>query len=696
LNDINYGNIAMLDNLQSSKIDHSKLPQFSTIKVAEIVPTVEKIITDNTAAINQLLAESNTYTWENLILPLEESEDVFHRFWSRISHCHHVVDTPELRESYNACLPLISEYGTWISQNETLYNAVNAVATSEQYQYFTLAQKKSIDNALRDFRLAGVHLPADKKVQLAELNAKLSLLTSQYEQNLLDATMAWTRHITDEKQLSGLPESALMAAKAAAIEHDLAGWLLNLEMPCYIAVMTYADSPELRQEVYTAYVTRASDQAQGENAAKWDNTAVMAAILLTRHQQAQLLGFPNYPSYSLTPKMAKTPETVLNFLTDLSTASVSKARQEFQELAEFAQQNYQHPQLASWDLAYYSEKLQKQRYDISAEELRPYFPVDRALSGLFAVVQKLYGIKITLVPNVDTWHPDVRCYAIYDESNSLRALFYVDLYARKNKRGGAWMDECQGRRVLSDGSIQLPIALLTCNLNAPVDNRPALFTHDEVITLFHEFGHGLHHMLTQIDVPEVAGINGVPWDAVELPSQFMENWCWEKEGLDLIAQHYQSHQPLPDDLYDKLIAAKNFQSAMQMVRQLEFSLFDFRMHLEFDPSQKNQIQKILDEVRSQVAVIQAPKFNRFQHGFSHIFAGGYSAGYYSYKWAEVLSADAFSKFEEDGIFNPTTGRQFLHTILEQGGSKDPMELFIAFRGRKPNTEALLRHNGIIS
>ncbi len=685
----------MLDSMQTLKIDRTKLPVFSSIKAAQVVPTVQNLLESSKTAVAKLLETYQPHTWESLISPLEEIEDQFHRYWSCVSHCHSVVDTPELRASYNSCLPLISDYSTWISQNEALYNAINSIATGDQYQALSNPQKKSIDNALRDFRLAGVHLSADKKLELAKLDKHLSQLTSQFEQNVLDATQAWSKLITDEKDIAGLPESALMAAKAAAKEKQQEGWLLNLEMPSYIAMMTYADSRELRQEAYTAFVTRASDQSQATNASQWDNSSVMADILRCRHEKAQLLGFPNYPAYSLTPKMAKTPETVLSFLNELTTASVSKARQDFQELADFAKENHGIAELAAWDVAYYSEKLRKHRYDLSQEELRPYFAVDHVLSGLFSVVQRLYGLTITRVHDVDTWHPDVRCFAIQDELQTTRALFYIDLYARQQKRGGAWMDECQGRRILPDGSLQLPIALLTCNLNAPVGDRPALFTHDEVITLFHEFGHGLHHMLTKIDIPEVAGINGVPWDAVELPSQFMENWCWEKEALDLIAEHYQTHQPLPDALYHKVIAAKNFQSAMQMVRQLEFSLFDLRIHLEFDPTNKNHIQKILDEVRAQIAVIPTPIFNRFQHGFSHIFAGGYAAGYYSYKWAEVLSADAFSKFEEEGIFNAATGRQFLHAILEQGGSEDPMDLFVAFRGRKPNNQALLRHNGII-
>ncbi len=686
----------MLDSNTNLSVDRSTLPAFSTINASEIVPTVERMITDNKKSITSILQKSTEYNWENLMSPIEEIEDEFHRYWSRINHCHHVVDTPELRESYNACLPLISEYGTWVSQNETLYNAVNSIAKSTQYQNLSLAQKKTIDNSLRDFRLAGVHLPADKKAKFAELNKELSQLTSQFEQNLLDATQAWTKHITDEKQLAGLPESAMMATKTFAKEHDLDGWLLNLQMPTYIAVMTYADSRELRKEMYTAYTTRASDQATWGNVQQWDNSTVMEKILHIRHQQAQLLDFPNYPSYSLTPKMAKDPQTVLNFLNELTQASVNKARNEFQELCEFARQEHQLDELAAWDVTYYSEKLQQHRYEISQEELRPYFPVEKVLTGLFTVVKKLYGIIIKPVDNVDTWHPDVKCFAIYDENESLRAFFYLDLYARKNKRGGAWMDQCQGRRIQNNGKIQYPVAFLTCNLNAPVGDKPALFTHDEVITVFHEFGHGLHHMLTQIDIPEVSGINGVPWDAVELPSQFMENWCWEKEGLDLFAQHYQTREPLPNNIYQKLIASKNFLSAMQMVRQLEFALFDFRIHLEYDNNVKNQIQAILDDVRAKVCVVPMPKFNRFQHGFSHIFAGGYAAGYYSYKWAEVLSADAFSKFEEEGIFNAETGRKFLHTILEQGGSKDPMDLFIEFRGRKPNIQALLRHSGIIN
>ncbi|MEW8352078.1 MAG: M3 family metallopeptidase, partial [Candidatus Thiodiazotropha taylori] len=540
-------------------------------------------------------------------------------------------------------------------------------------------------------RLSGVDLPEDKKQRFKEISQSLSKLTTKFEENLLDATNAWSKLISDPEQLAGLPESAMALAKQTAEQREQQGWLLTLEFPSYFPVMTYADQRELRRELYEAYATRASDC--GPDAGKWDNSEVMEQILALRHEQAQLLGYNNYAERSLARKMARTTEEVMSFLTDLAQRSKAQAERELAELTQFASENYGIDQLEAWDIGYYSEKLRQHRHAISQEELKPYFPETRVIPGMFAVVERLYGIRIQSVEGVDTWHPDVRFYEIRDKQNQLRGQFYLDLYARPKKRGGAWMDEC-ATRFFSESVDQVPVAYLTCNFSPPVADQPALFTHDEVETLFHEFGHGLHHMLTRIDYPAVAGINGVAWDAVELPSQFMENWCWEQQALELISGHVESGEPIPDELFQRLHGAKNFQSAMQMVRQLEFSIFDFRIHQEYDPDQGGRIYQILDQVREQVSVIKPPSWNRFPHGFSHIFAGGYAAGYYSYKWAEVLSADAFSRFEEQGIFSQEAGQAFLQEILEQGGSKDAMELFVAFRGREPQIEPLLRHSGI--
>ncbi|MEW8348788.1 MAG: M3 family metallopeptidase, partial [Candidatus Thiodiazotropha taylori] len=540
-------------------------------------------------------------------------------------------------------------------------------------------------------RLSGVDLPEDKKQRFKEISQSLSKLTTKFEENLLDATNAWSKLISDPEQLAGLPESAMALAKQTAEQREQQGWLLTLEFPSYFPVMTYADRRELRRELYEAYATRASDC--GPHAGKWDNSEVMEQILALRHEQAQLLGYNNYAERSLARKMARTTEEVMSFLTDLAQRSKAQAERELDELTQFASENYGIDHLEAWDIGYYSEKLRQHRHAISQEELKPYFPETRVIPGMFAVVERLYGIRIQSVEGVDTWHPDVRFYEIRDKQNQLRGQFYLDLYARPKKRGGAWMDEC-ATRFFSESVDQVPVAYLTCNFSPPVADQPALFTHDEVETLFHEFGHGLHHMLTRIDYPAVAGINGVAWDAVELPSQFMENWCWEQQALELISGHVESGEPIPDELFQRLHGAKNFQSAMQMVRQLEFSIFDFRIHQEYDPDQGGRIYQILDQVREQVSVIKPPSWNRFPHGFSHIFAGGYAAGYYSYKWAEVLSADAFSRFEEQGIFSQEAGQAFLQEILEQGGSKDAMELFVAFRGREPQIEPLLRHSGI--
>ncbi|MGL5775372.1 MAG: M3 family metallopeptidase, partial [Aeromonas veronii] len=504
---------------------------------------------------------------------------------------------------------------------------------------------------------------------------------SRFSNNVLDATQGWHKLVVDEAELAGLPDSVRAAARQMAELKGKEGWLFTLDIPSYLPVMMYADNRELRAEMYEAFTTRASDQ--GPNAGKWDNSAIMSELLTLRRELAQLLGFANYAELSLATKMADKTEQVVSFLTDLAAKSLPQGKAELEEIRAFAAEQHGQSELAAWDLTYYAEKLKQHKFSISDEQLRPYFPASKVVKGLFEVVKRVFGMKVRERLGIDTWHPDVRFYDIFDADDELRGSFYLDLYAREHKQGGAWMDVCLGRRYRQDGSLQKPVAYLTCNFNGPVDGKPALFTHNEVVTLFHEFGHGIHHMLTRIDVAGVAGINGVAWDAVELPSQFLENWCSESEALAFISGHYETGEPLSADLLEKMLTARNFQAAMQMLRQLEFALFDFRLHQEFDPANPAQLPALLDEVRSQVAVMTPPAFNRFQHSFSHIFAGGYAAGYYSYKWAEVLSADAFSRFEEEGIFNPATGQSFLKNILEKGGSKEPMELFRAFRGREP-------------
>lgn len=665
------------------------LPPFSRIKPEHAEPAIDRLLAQSREQIDALLRQPPPFSWRNLIEPLELIDDRIGRSWSPVSHMNSVVNNPALREAYNACLPKLSDFATEMGQNEQLCAAYKAVADGEEH--LDSAQRKLLENALLDFHLSGVDLPPAEKDRFKQISQELSRLTSKFEENLLDATNAWHKLISDADDLSGLPQSALDLARQTAEQRGEAGWMLTLEFPSYLPVMTYADDRKLRYEVYQAFATRASDQ--GPQAGQWDNGAIMEDILALRHEQAQLLGFTDFAERSLARKMARSSNQVLDFLNDLARRSHAQARKELAELEAFARSRYGAGDLQAWDIGYYSEKLRQERYAITQEELKPYFPETRVLPGMFAVVERLYGIEIRQVEGVDSWHPDVRFFEIRDQHGELRGQFYLDMYARPHKRGGAWMDGCINR--MFTGQVdQLPVAYLTCNFSPPVGDKPALLTHDEVQTLFHEFGHGLHHLLTRIDYPAVSGINGVAWDAVELPSQFMENWCWEREAMALFSGHYQSGEPLPDEMFQKMLAAKNFQSGMQMVRQLEFSLFDFRIHREYDPQQGGRIYPILQQVRDQVAVIRPPAFNRFAHGFSHIFAGGYAAGYYSYKWAEVLSADAFSLFEERGVFDRQTGHSFLCNVLERGGSADAMDLFLAFRGREPNIDALLRHSGI--
>jgi oligopeptidase A len=667
------------------------LPLFSQIKPEYIVPAISQLLAEARAVVDQQLQATSQYTWNNLVEPLEEAEDKLNKAWSPVSHLNSVVNSDELREAYNACLPMLSAYSTEMGQNAQLCNAYQMLVDSDEFKTLERAQQKVLNNALRDFKLSGVDLESDKKMRYKDISQELSKLASLYEENLLDATNAWSKIITDEHDLAGLPESAKASAKQAAESQNQQGWMITLHSPSYQAVMTYADDRALRSEHYEAYATRASDR--GPQAGQWDNTELMEQILALRYEKAQLLGFNNYAELSLATKMANKPDDVIHFLEDLALKSGPQAHKDLAELRDFAGQHCGIDDLQSWDVGYVSEKMRQHYYQLSQEEVKSYFPISRVLPGLFAVVEKLYGLNITEITDFDTWHADVRFFQIHDENGKLRGQFYIDLYARAKKRGGAWMDDCVGRKN-KGGDIQIPVAYLTCNFAPPTGDIPGLLTHDDVITLFHEFGHGLQHMLTLVDHLGVSGINGVEWDAVELPSQFMENWCWEQEALALISGHYQTGEVLPESLFKKMLAAKNFQAGMIMVRQLEFSLFDFRIHKDYSPELGGRIYETLGQIRAQVAVMSPPEFNRFAHSFSHIFAGGYAAGYYSYKWAEVLSSDAFSLFEENGIFDRETGQAFLTQILEQGGSQDAMDLFINFRGRQPNIDALLRHSGI--
>lgn len=682
----------MTTTTDMSLTNTSGLPFFSSLKIEEIEPIVKQTIADNKALIERKLATLDTYTWDNFVAVLDEADDHLSKLWSPVSHMNAVVSNDELRAAHDACLGLFSEYGTFVGQHQGLYDAYLAIANSSAFSMLKGDQQKVIENALRDFKLAGIALSAEKKQRYGEIKHQLSQLQSSFSNNVMDATIAWSKLITDVDLLAGLPSTAIAAAKQSAQDKSVDGYLLTLDFPSYFAVMSYAENRTLREEVYTAFATRASDQ--GPNANEFDNSDIIEQLLSLRHELALLLDFTDFAEYSLATKMADKPEQVIDFLTELAGKSTQQAKQEREQVFSFAQQRDGIDKLQAWDLTYYSELLKQQRYQISDEALRPYFPENKVLSGLFDVVKRLFDVNIKERKDVDTWHQDVRFFDIYNGQKQHIGSFYLDLYARAHKRGGAWMNDCRVRRRRVDGSLQLPVAYLTCNFNKPIGNQPALFTHDEVVTLFHEFGHGIHHMLTKIEASSVSGINGVPWDAVELPSQFLENWCWEPEALALISGHVDTGETLPADLLTKMLEAKNFNSALQMVRQLEFSLFDFKMHHQYKAGQQGQAQAVLADVRRQVSVIEAPSFNRFQHSFSHIFAGGYAAGYYSYKWAEVLSADAFSLFEEKGIFDANSGRSFLTNILEKGGSESPMVLFKSFMGREPSIDALLRHSGI--
>ena len=666
---------------------NTDLPPFNEVKNEHMLGAIQKITQNNLEQIDRLCSVDAETGWSTIV-ELEKLDNRLGKAWAPISHLNAVKNSKELRVIFDECLQLLSDYSAKVNQNKALFKKYEGIGASENN--LNSAQKKVVDDALRDFRLSGIDLPEDKQARYTAVRKSLSALGSKFDQNVLDATMAWSKHFSSAEPLKGLPKSALDSAQQAAKEKDLEGYLITLEYPSYFAVITYAEDEALRKEIYLAYTTRASEQ--GPHAGQFDNSTIMSEILELRQELAALLGFEHYAAYSLATKMADSVEQVFKFLEQLVSCSLAQGKKELAELCEYASSTFGVNTLNAWDVAFYSEKLRLHLFDISDEKLRSYFPEDKVIAGMFTITRELFGVSIEQKDSNVLWHPDVKYYEIFDnETGQKLAAFFLDLYARANKRGGAWMDDYQGRFSYDDKK-QLPIAFLTCNFSAPTAAGPVTLTHNEVTTLFHEFGHGIHHMLTKVEYLSVSGINGVPWDAVELPSQFMENFCWQEESLALISSHVETGLPLPAEVLKKMLDARNFQSAMQMLRQLEFSLFDLRIHSKKEGSV--DIQAELDQVRKEVAVLIPPSFNRFQHGFSHIFSGGYAAGYYSYKWAELLSADAFSKFEEEGILNKEVGASFKETVLANGGAVPPLDLFQAFRGREPTIDALLRHSGI--
>ncbi len=673
--------------LDNPLLDIDGLPRFGAIRAEHVESAIQSVIAQNRRELASLLAGNAPRSFENSILPIEDMADRLHRVWGPVRHLHGVMNAPALRDAYNACLPVITRYETELAHDTAVYRLYREIADKVDPARSDGAGRL-LAHALRDFHLAGVDLPEKHKARFKVIMEELAQLGAQFEQNLLDAMAAWSHHASDASEVEGLPATLLDEAAAAADEQGLVGWLFRLDQPTYVAVMTHARDRELRERFYRAWVTRASDQA--DFAPESDNSEVMRRILALRHEAAGLVGFANFAEYSLASKMAKSVEEVSGFLEELASRSRLAAAEEVAELTELAGQP-----LEAWDVAFWSERLRHRKYALSDEQLRPYFPLPRVLSGLFTVIERLYGIGIEPEQDVEVWEPSVRYYRLRASDGHTVGSFYVDLHARPSKRSGAWMDEVQSRRRHPQG-LQLPVAHLVCNFSRPTRDAPSLLTHDEVVTLFHEMGHVLHHLLTRIDYPSISGINGVPWDAVELPSQFMETFAWEPEIVPLISGHYQTGEPLPDDWLRALRASRNFQAAMQMVRQLEFALFDLRIHAEYDPQHGARIAEILGEVRRQVAVVQHPAYNRFQHGFSHIFGGGYAAGYYSYKWAEVLAADAYAAFEEHGIFDAALAASFRENLLAVGGSRDIGDAYVAFRGRPAHVDYLLVQCGILN
>jgi len=671
-------------------LDFTGLPRFAEIRPEHVAPAIDQLLAENRALIARQLSDEVPPVWDDFVLPMEDANERLSRAWGPVGHLNAVMNSPELREAYNAALPKITQYYAELGQNLALFQKFKALRGSPEFGTLSAARKKIIENELRDFRLGGAELPEDKKARYLELQERLAELSSRFSDNLLDATNDFTLIIENRNELNGLPEDVLQAAQAAAREKNENGWLFTLKAPSYMPVMQFADNRTLREKMYRAYGTRASEFGRPE----WDNTQLMEEIVKLRGEEASLLGFANFGELSLQSKMAESPQQVISFVRELADRARPFAEKDLAELRDFARAELGLDELQAWDIGYASEKLREKRYAFSEQEVKQYFPENSVLPGMFRLVETLYGLQIVL-STAPVWHDDVRFYDIRDARGQRVGQFYLDLYARSSKRGGAWMDDVIARRRLATG-IQTPVAYLNCNFSAPVGGKPALFTHDEVITLFHEFGHGLHHLLTEVEDLAVSGINGVEWDAVELPSQFMENFCWEWEVLHGMTRHAESGEKLPRALFEKMLAAKNFQSGLQTLRQIEFALFDMLMHSNFEPGGAKSILQLLDEVRAEVAVLIPPAFHRFPHSFSHIFSGGYAAGYYSYKWAEVLSADAYSLFEENGVLNPDVGARFRSEILARGGSRDSMASFSAFRGREPSIDALLRHNGLVA
>jgi len=667
------------------------LPRFSEIRPEHVEPAIDAILADYRAGVDALLASAGPRDFEGVLLLGEQLEDRLNRAWAPVSHLHGVADSDELRTAYSAAQEKIVEHASELGQNRDLYAAVDAVAKRADSAALSRAARTLIEHELRDFRLSGVALEEPARSRFRAIASELARLATEFEEAVLDATDAWSEAITDEAGLAGIPASGRAVLQAYAQEKSVAGWLVTLKQPSVQAVLTYADDRALRERVYRAYQTRASEQ--GPNAGEFDNSARIERILALRHEAAQLLGFRDAAEESLATKMAPSPDAVFAFLRDLAARATPVARRELDELRAFAAAELGIAELQPWDVGYAAEKLRERKYALNEEELKPYFALDPVINGLFAITERVFGVSLRQRDGVDVWHPDVRYYDLVDAGGRVFAGAYVDLYARSGKRGGAWMDVCINRFAREDG-LQLPVAFLTCNFAPPTATTPSLLTHDDVLTLFHEFGHGLHHLLTEVDLPGVAGINGVEWDAVELPSQFMENFGWQREALDLFARHWQTGAKLPDELFARMQAARHFHAGLFLVRQLEFGLFDFRIHREFDPARGARALEILDEVRDEVSVLKPPAWQRFPHAFTHIFAGGYGAGYYSYLWAEVLSADAFSRFEETGVFDRATGEAYRKAILGVGSSRPALESFIAFRGREPKPDALLRSYGL--
>lgn len=668
-----------------------KLPSFSTVEPVSILEHLNVMLDKNRRGVQAVVDNTALPTWANTVEPLEEQEEHLSQWWAPISHLNHVKSSPELRAAYEAALPALSEYATEVGQNRGLYERLMALSKSSEFSSLELAQQKIIENHLRDFKLAGVGLDVAAQARYKQLDSELSELSNKFENHVMDATDHWSHLVTDLALLSGIPESTLHIAQEAAKLKGLEGWLLTLDAPCYSAVVTYADDRALRQKLYDAYVTRASAKSIEP---QWDNAPIIADILQKKQELSEILGFQNYAELSLATKMVERPKQVFDFLFQLIELVKPKAAIEYEALQQFVKTVEPRLELAPWDVSYYAEKLKKSQYEIDDEALRVYFPVNVVWKGLSEVVQRLYGITLEQIMGVDVWHEAALFYAVNDEAGQPRGYLYVDFYARKNKRGGAWMDDCIHRKKTAEG-IQLPVAFLTCNFQPPVQDKPALLTHDDVVTVFHEFGHCLQHLLTTVDYPGVAGIQGVPWDAVELASQFMENWCWQKEALCFISEHYQTKEPLPAAMLDNLLKSHHFHSAMGLLRQLEFSLFDFTIHAQYKERVGQSVQQIFEEIRAKVSVTPNVDYNRFPCSFSHIFGGGYAAGYYSYLWAEVLACDAFSVFEEKGIFDHDSGRRFMRCLLETGGTRSPMVFFKEFRGREPKLDALLRHRGVV-